>query len=161
MVFDSIVNVKLQLRYSPTLTADFAGSCTGGPFPKSDGSRGPLSGLSKAGVGSDSFDKIVSAWCAPDPKRALTLAKSLQPIDAKTCDNPVSDHLQLEVEWGLRGRPRLSWIMGVWFPAICLLSDWPPTGVVGWLIGLKLAGWAVRRGESDAAQHLLYNRAFS
>ena len=61
----------------------------------------------RAGVGSDSFDKIVSAWCAPDPKRALTLAKSLQPIDAKTCDNPVSDHLQLGSRMGVTGTPAI------------------------------------------------------
>ena len=29
----------------------------------------------RAGVGSDSYDKIVSAWCAEDPLDALTRAK--------------------------------------------------------------------------------------
>lgn len=61
----------------------------------------------RAGEGSDSFDKIVSAWCAPDPKRALTLAKSLQPIDPRTCDNPVSDHLQLGFRMGVSGTPAI------------------------------------------------------
>ena len=43
----------------------------------------------RAGIGSQSFKKAVSMWCADDNKQAMTDAKERKPIADKTCDNPI------------------------------------------------------------------------
>ncbi len=61
----------------------------------------------RAGVGSPSFKKAVSAWCADDQKKALTDAKQRKPIPAKECDNPVAEQYKLGQEVGVTGTPAL------------------------------------------------------
>jgi len=61
----------------------------------------------RAGVGSDSYNKAVWAWCADDPQDTITRAKLGQPIEQKTCDNPVADQYQLGIHLGVRGTPSL------------------------------------------------------
>lgn len=61
----------------------------------------------RAGVGSDSYNKMVSVFCATDRKAALTLAKANKPITAKTCVNPVDDHMRLVTALGLTGTPSM------------------------------------------------------
>ena len=61
----------------------------------------------RAGVGSESYNKGVSDWCADDRKQAMTDAKSGKKLEAKTCANPVSDHFQLGQLLSLRGTPAL------------------------------------------------------
>ncbi|MEE4362036.1 MAG: DsbC family protein [Pseudomonadales bacterium] len=61
----------------------------------------------RAGIGSASYDKIVSAWCATDPRQALTRLKSGDPIEPRSCDNPVAAQYRLGQEMGVRGTPAL------------------------------------------------------
>ena len=61
----------------------------------------------RAGVGSNAFDKIVSAWCASDPKAALTRLKAGEPVEPKRCVNPVADQYRLGQQLGVRGTPAL------------------------------------------------------
>ena len=61
----------------------------------------------RAGVGSESFDKIVSAWCSKDQKRALTRAKAGETIPSLTCDNPVARHFELGGRMGVTGTPAI------------------------------------------------------
>lgn len=61
----------------------------------------------RAGIGSTSYAKAVSAWCAEDRKEALTRAKNNQPIESKTCENPVARHYQLGNMIGISGTPAL------------------------------------------------------
>jgi thiol:disulfide interchange protein DsbC len=61
----------------------------------------------RAGLGSEAYNKGVSVWCADDRKQAMTDAKSGKKLEAKTCDNPVSDHYQLGQSLSLRGTPAL------------------------------------------------------
>lgn len=61
----------------------------------------------RAGLGSQSYDKIVSAWCADDPQTAMTRLKSKQPIEKKTCDNPVAQQYQLGKDIGVTGTPAI------------------------------------------------------
>ena len=50
----------------------------------------------RAGINSDSFNKISSAWCNEDPNYSLTLLKQGKNIDTKACkDNPVEKHFNL------------------------------------------------------------------
>ena len=61
----------------------------------------------RAGVGSVSYDKIVSAWCADDPQTAMTQLKRKQPIAKKTCENPVADQYRLGQAMGVTGTPAI------------------------------------------------------
>lgn len=62
----------------------------------------------RAGIGSKSADKLVSAWCADDPKAALTKLKERQSIPDKTCaESPVADQYNLGRTIGLTGTPAL------------------------------------------------------
>ena len=61
----------------------------------------------RAGIGSDSYDKFVSVWCADDQKEALTLAKNgTDPLPQK-CPNPIADQYELGREVGVTGTPAL------------------------------------------------------
>ncbi len=62
----------------------------------------------RAGVGSDSFRKIASAWCAEDPQQAITSLKNRQDIPENVCPgNPVADQFMLGQQAGVRGTPAL------------------------------------------------------
>jgi len=61
----------------------------------------------RAGVGSASYDKFVSVWCADDQKAALTLAKSGADPEPRTCPNPVASQYELGREIGVTGTPAL------------------------------------------------------
>ena len=64
-------------------------------------------GFPRAGVGSESYNKIVSAWCADDRDTALTAAKAGQPIPAKDCANPIADQHTLGQRVGVTGTPAI------------------------------------------------------
>jgi thiol:disulfide interchange protein DsbC len=61
----------------------------------------------RAGVGSRSYQKIVSAWCAKDPNEALTKLKAREEIADAECANPVAGHLELGREIGIAGTPAI------------------------------------------------------
>ena len=61
----------------------------------------------RAGIGSDSYDKAVSAWCADNPNLALTQAKAGQEIEKKTCSNPVAAQYALGGKFGVSGTPAI------------------------------------------------------
>ena len=62
----------------------------------------------RAGIGSDSFNKISSAWCNEDPNYSLTLLKQGQDIETKLCeDNPVEKHFNLGKTIGVQGTPSI------------------------------------------------------
>ena len=61
----------------------------------------------RAGIGSQSYDKIVSAWCADDPNTALTKLKARQSIPEATCRNPVAKQFELGREMGVAGTPAI------------------------------------------------------
>lgn len=61
----------------------------------------------RAGAGSDSWDKIVSAWCADDPQLAMTQAKAGLDIVRQACANPVAQHYSLVDDFGITGTPAI------------------------------------------------------
>lgn len=61
----------------------------------------------RAGVGSSSYTKIVSAWCADDRQDAITKLKTGKTIAELSCDNPVAEHFRLGNELGVTGTPAL------------------------------------------------------
>jgi thiol:disulfide interchange protein DsbC len=70
----------------------------------------------RAGIGSASYNKAVSVWCAKDRKKAITNAKRGLPIAIKTCDNPVAKEYKLGEELGVNGTPTLVLEDGQIFP---------------------------------------------
>ena len=61
----------------------------------------------RAGIGSRSYEKAVSVWCADDPQAAMTNAKQGAEPDPAQCDNPVAEQYQIGVELGVSGTPAL------------------------------------------------------
>ncbi|MFZ1537563.1 MAG: DsbC family protein [Chromatiaceae bacterium] len=61
----------------------------------------------RAGVGTPSFDKAVSVWCADDRKAALTDAKAGKAIPEKKCENPVKAQMELGEKLGVSGTPAI------------------------------------------------------
>lgn len=61
----------------------------------------------RAGVGSESFAKSISVWCAKDRQKALTDAKSGKPVSPAICDNAVERHYDLGQRMGVQGTPTL------------------------------------------------------
>lgn len=59
----------------------------------------------RGGLGSPSFAKAVSVWCAADRKQAFTLAKSGQAPAPATCENHIDGHLALGARLGVTGTP--------------------------------------------------------
>ena len=88
---------------SPTSTAATAARCTTqiAEYIKAGISVEYLF-FPRAGIGSESFNKAVSVWCAPDRRKALTDAKNDKPVAKK--------HLHQPDRPGLRARPaRSAW----------------------------------------------------
>lgn len=62
----------------------------------------------REGVGSGTFDKMVSVWCAEDPKAAMTAAKQGLAVPKNlACDNPVAKQYELGSELGVNGTPAI------------------------------------------------------
>lgn len=61
----------------------------------------------REGVGSESFSKAISVWCADDREEAMTKAKQGEAIVNKTCDNQVQAQYELGQKLGVRGTPSM------------------------------------------------------
>jgi thiol:disulfide interchange protein DsbC len=59
----------------------------------------------RAGLGSNSYKKAEAVWCAADRRAALTAAKNDNPIEMKSCENPIAEHMGLVDKLGARGTP--------------------------------------------------------
>ncbi len=61
----------------------------------------------RAGIGSPSYQKIVSAWCSDDRNGAITALKAGEEIPESDCKNPVADQYELGHEVGVSGTPAI------------------------------------------------------
>ena len=61
----------------------------------------------RAGVGSPTYESMVSAWCADDPNDALTALKRGEDIPPKSCVNPVAEQYELGRKVGITGTPSI------------------------------------------------------
>lgn len=61
----------------------------------------------RAGIDSEPYAAMVSAWCSDTPHTALTQLKLGAEIEAKTCTNSVAEQYRLGRLFGLRGTPLL------------------------------------------------------
>lgn len=78
----------------------------------------------RAGVGSESYRKIASAWCAEDPQKAITALKNRQQIPENVCPgNPVADQFMLGQKAGVRGTPAVVLESGEMVPGYLSATD--------------------------------------
>jgi thiol:disulfide interchange protein DsbC len=70
----------------------------------------------RAGKGSESYNKAVSVWCAKDRNAALTAAKKDQKIEAKTCENPIDEHMAIAADFDVKGTPMIVTDKGTIYP---------------------------------------------
>ena len=71
----------------------------------------------RAGIGSESYNKISSAWCNDDPNYSLTLLKQGKEIKEDLCeDNPVGKHFNLGNAIGVQGTPSIITDQGKMIP---------------------------------------------
>lgn len=61
----------------------------------------------RAGEGSPSYQKMVSAWCSSDRNKAMTTLKNGGSVMEKTCANPVMAQYELGAKLGVRGTPAI------------------------------------------------------
>ncbi|HEY4582210.1 MAG TPA: DsbC family protein [Lysobacter sp.] len=59
----------------------------------------------RAGIGSEDYRQIVSVWCAPDRRKALTDAKNDRTVPARSCKSPVDMQYDIGQRAGLTGTP--------------------------------------------------------
>jgi thiol:disulfide interchange protein DsbC len=78
----------------------------------------------RAGVGSESYRKIATAWCATDPQAALTSLKNRETLPDNVCPgNPVADQYTLGQKVGVRGTPALVMENGTLLPGYMSAAD--------------------------------------
>jgi thiol:disulfide interchange protein DsbC len=62
----------------------------------------------RAGVDSDGFNQLASAWCADNPRDTLTSLKNKKAVPENVCaDNPIAAQYRLGQEMGVRGTPAI------------------------------------------------------
>jgi thiol:disulfide interchange protein DsbC len=62
----------------------------------------------RAGIGSPSYKKIVSAWCSDNKQEAINKLKNREEIPLKDCkDNPVAGQFELGEQLGVHGTPAI------------------------------------------------------
>ena len=77
----------------------------------------------RAGVGSASFQKYVSAFCAADNKQSLTDAKAGREIPTLNCENPIAAQYELGRMLGVSGTPSLILDSGQMVPGYVPAAD--------------------------------------
>ena len=78
----------------------------------------------RSGLGTDSFTKMVSAWCSDNTKLSLTRLKNNKEVDANFCDNqPVSKHYAIGKKLGVTGTPAIFSTDGILIPGYLSPED--------------------------------------
>jgi thiol:disulfide interchange protein DsbC len=77
----------------------------------------------RAGVGSPSYDKFVSIWCADDQQAALTNAKAGNDPVPEQCENPVAAQYELGIQLGVTGTPAILAADGTLIPGYVPPAD--------------------------------------
>jgi thiol:disulfide interchange protein DsbC len=78
----------------------------------------------RSGLGTDSFTKMVSAWCSDNTKLSLTRLKNNKEVDVNFCDNqPVSKHYAIGKKLGVTGTPAIFSTDGILIPGYLSPED--------------------------------------
>lgn len=70
----------------------------------------------RAGVGSHSYQKATSVWCAEDQRKALDLAKRGRGIEHRECTTPIIKHVEIANRLGVNSTPTLLFSDGAMLP---------------------------------------------
>ncbi|MDD5392766.1 MAG: DsbC family protein [Thiothrix sp.] len=70
----------------------------------------------RAGVGSPTYKKMVSIWCADNKQEAMTNMKNGKDVPVKDCTNPVAEQFELGQKLGVNGTPALVTADGMMIP---------------------------------------------
>ena len=115
---ERIVFAPPNAKYTVTVFADIeCGYCR-----KLHGEVGELNRLGIAveylafprmGLGSQDHKDMISVWCSPDRKRALTDAKAGKPVAPRDCKNPVTMEFDVGQRIGVSGTPAIYSAEGV------------------------------------------------
>ncbi|MBA3581882.1 MAG: DsbC family protein [Gammaproteobacteria bacterium] len=80
----------------------------------------------RAGLSTPSSAELESVWCADSRTKAMDIAKTGGRVEAKTCSNPIKDHVAWANKLSLRGTPMLITDKGTvipgWKPAAELIQ---------------------------------------
>lgn len=77
----------------------------------------------RAGPDSETYENMVSAWCARDRQQAITRLKQGDKVPAKTCENPVAEQYRLGALVGVTGTPTLVTPTGELIPGYMPAAD--------------------------------------
>ena len=62
----------------------------------------------RAGVGSDGYRQLATAWCSENPQDTLTKLKNRESVADNVCPgNPISSQFELGQKVGVRGTPAI------------------------------------------------------
>lgn len=61
----------------------------------------------RSGVDSETYDKMVTAWCSKDRQVAITQLKAGDSLASKACENPVAEQFELGQQLGINGTPAI------------------------------------------------------
>ena len=77
----------------------------------------------RAGIDSESYTKMVSAWCSDQADLSITLLKDNKSIPSNSCENSVAEQFELGRTLGITGTPALITQSGKLLPGYvpCLL----------------------------------------
>ena len=71
----------------------------------------------RSGIGTESFTKMVGAWCSSNPKKTLSALKSGEKLDLMFCDSqPVARHYVTGQKLGVKGTPAIITSSGFLIP---------------------------------------------
>lgn len=87
----------------------------------------------RAGIGSETYKKMVSVWCAEDPQKAITDAKAGREVKSATCDNTIEQQYELGKKVGVTGTPALLLSTGELIPGYV-----PPERLIPYLLNRDL-----------------------
>lgn len=86
----------------------------------------------RAGLDSESYRKIATAWCAKNPQETLTRLKNGEAVPIDVCaNNPIAEQYQLGQQAGVNGTPAIVLMDGT------LLPGYRPASVLAQILGLN------------------------
>jgi len=77
----------------------------------------------RTGIGSESYDRIVTAWCSADRNTAMTRLKRGEVLASRNCVNPVAEQFQLGERIGIQGTPTILLESGMVIPGYIPVGD--------------------------------------
>ena len=83
----------------------------------------------RAGVGSPTYNDLVSVWCAKNPQEAMNQAKARKKVAAATCENPVAEQFKLGQSIGVQGTPAIFLANGQLIPGYQPADKLAPTAL--------------------------------